>query len=92
MPSFSLDSDQQAKLNAFLKEQYAKLVEAQKGTDAEQHHVTGEDGTVYPYLGAVGGGCTYEFSPTSLGTVCKVTFAAGTKFAATIDLTDYDSW
>ena len=84
---FSLTEEQQTKLNEWLKIQYAKLVEKQKGTDAEMWHVTGEDGTVYPYTGAIGGGCTYSFFPTGLGDVVKVSYGD-----ETIDLTDYDTW
>ena len=49
------------------------------------------DNVVYPdgvpYQGAIGGGVTYEFTPTSIGTVFKVK-ANGKE----LDLSDYDSW
>jgi hypothetical protein len=41
----------------------------------------------YPYEGAIGGGLTYELSPTSIGMVLKVV-----AYGQTLDLTDYDSW
>jgi hypothetical protein len=90
---FELEDDELAKLAEFSKVQYAKIVEAQKGTDVERWHVTCEDGITYPYLGAIGGCFTYEFTPTSIGTVVKVTFCKGhPDYEATIDLTDYASW
>ena len=44
-------------------------------------------GTYGTYGGAIGGATTYSFTPTSLGTVFKVTH-----FDETLDLTDYASW
>lgn len=87
MMKFEIDQEQHRKLEAWLNIQYAKLVEKQKGTDAEKFHVTYPDGTTVPYTGALGGDCTYSFFPTGLGTVVKVSFNN-----ETIDLTDYDSW
>ena len=40
------------------------------------------------YMGAIGGGFTYSFIPTSLG--CVVTFKC--VCGEVLDLTDYDSW
>ena len=37
---------------------------------------------------AIGGGMTYSFTPTSIGTVVKVTYYNGQE----INVTDYDSW
>lgn len=44
-----------------------------------------------PPGGAIGGGTTYSFTPTSIGIVIKVEVltVAGVK---EIDLTDYDGW
>jgi hypothetical protein len=44
------------------------------------------------YHGAIGGGFTFEFSPTNLGVVAKVVHAKGMPDEETCDLTDYDSW
>lgn len=41
------------------------------------------------YYGAIGGGLTYSFTPTLLGTVVKVTESAT---GETLDLTRYDEW
>ena len=85
---FSLDQYEQNKLNQWLKEIYAKVIEEQKAQ-------YGEDNPVYqmawdcgaPYDGAIGGGLTYEFSPTSIGMVKRVTYRG-----YALDLTDYESW
>ena len=91
--SFELDKEQYTKLAAFIKEQHVKMVEIQKQDPITAKYISRDaDGTEYPYLGAIGGGCSYEFTPTGLGTVTKVTWCAGTDYEATIDLTDYDSW
>ena len=43
----------------------------------------------YPYMGAIGGGTTYSFTPTSLGVIVKVHDALTKEV---LDLSDYDSW
>lgn len=89
---FSLDKPQLEKLTTWLNEKEHALGEEQlKGEHAMwvQRH---DDGHLMPYLGAIGGGLTYEFTPTSLGDVVKVTWCKGTSHEATIDLSDYDSW
>jgi hypothetical protein len=55
----------------------------------KEQHAKLKEGTSF---GAIGGSCTYEFTPTSLGTVCRVIFCHGMPYEATIDLTDYESW
>lgn len=39
-------------------------------------------------VGAIGGAYTWEFTPTSLGTVVKVRCACG----ELLDVSDYDNW
>lgn len=41
------------------------------------------------YCGAIGGRFTYQFTPTSLGTVVKVIDNLSKEF---LDLSDYDQW
>lgn len=43
----------------------------------------------YPYTGASGGGLTYEFTPTSLGTVEEVSYSG---YPEKLNVTDYDNW
>ena len=45
------------------------------------------EGRYYPNEGAIGGGLTYSFTPTGLGTILTCRY-----FSHKIDLTDYDSW
>lgn len=40
------------------------------------------------YVGAIGGGITYSFTPTGLGTITIARCACG----AEIDVTNYDMW
>lgn len=40
-----------------------------------------------PYFGAIGGGVTYSFTPTGMGTIFVVKYGN-----ETIDLTDYNEW
>lgn len=42
-----------------------------------------------PYYGATGGGLTYAFTPTSLGTICVVTEAITKKSLNVADATDW---
>lgn len=41
------------------------------------------------YIGAIGGMFTYSFTPTTLGTIIKVTNNVS---GSMVDLSDYDSW
>jgi hypothetical protein len=85
---FALDKEQNEKLDKWLKtEVFPFYVARQREAGMEMHIMQLEDGTEIPYGGAIGGGLTYEFSPTGLGLVVKVTYRD-----FTIDLTDYDMW
>ncbi len=53
-------------------QQFKAKVETERGSD---------------YAGSIGGATTYQFTPTSLGAIIKVTH-----FGQTLDLTDYQSW
>lgn len=44
------------------------------------------------YTGAIGGGLTYQFSPTSIGCAVNVYWMIGTKSEKSIDLSDYENW
>lgn len=94
--TFSLDKNQINTLSEWLKEQDEKAVAVQKQSVEESNPFYStykqywDDG--HPYLGAIGGGCTYQFTPTHLGTVVKVYYCKGTDMEAMVDLTDYDNW
>lgn len=86
---FALDKAQSEKLATWSKEQEAKALERQRATlpseEFDQLTMSGK----HPYTGAISGAYTYSFTPTSLGTVVKVTNGLT---GETIDLTDYESW
>ena len=87
--SFQLTPEQSLKLGIWLKDQHVELAKRQWQIPEIRKHMVDES---VPYLGAIGGGLTYEFTPTSLGTVTNVYFCRGTVFESKIDLTDYDEW
>jgi hypothetical protein len=90
---FKLDDKQQANLDEWLDAQYAPLVAKQEQDSEVAQFITTVGGKKQPYLGAaIGGGLTYQFTPTSLGMVTKVVFCKGTDLEATVDLTDYNDW
>jgi hypothetical protein len=91
--NFSLTPEQKEKVNNWLKEQYVLAIEKQR------QEITKSDSNYsfyemcwdmgQPYTGAIGGGETYEFTPTSLGPIVKVRYSLTDN---TIDVTDYDMW
>lgn len=86
---FQLDTEQSLRLGIWLREQHRELAKLQ-WQDPELREKMLDENT--PYLGAIGGGLTYEFTPTGLGTVVVVYFRKGSGSEAHIDLTDYDMW
>ena len=87
---FEIDQKQQNKINDWLRETvYPEIIEKQKTSQMITSAVAQscwDEG--FPYGGAIGGGLTYEFSPTSLGLVTKVRYHGGYE----LDLTDYEDW
>ena len=72
---FSLSDEETQRVDDWLKEEYAKIVQLQKGTEFENYHFYNEEtGITYPYFGAIGGEVTYQFTTTSIGvkTVVKL--------------------
>jgi hypothetical protein len=91
--NFEITDEQHAKLKPWVKAHYAKIAAEQKlDPEMAQHIFVSEDGTEYPYFGACGGELSYIFTGTSLGDVLEVFICRGTKWEASINLTDYDSW
>ena len=76
MYQFALESAQVSKLSDWLIEHDKSCKFYDDGT------------TPVSPTGAIGGRLTYEFTPTSLGTVSVVKCACG----ESINLTDYKSW
>lgn len=87
---FEISQEEQAKIDEWLRTViYPPIVEQQRqNPDIAKWLVTDEDGVTYPYGGAIGGGLTYEFTPTSIGMIIKVRWHDGQE----LDLTDYESW
>lgn len=90
---FALDAQQFQRLGTWLDEQHAKLVAVQERDPEVAPYIVTIGDKKQPYLGAIGGALTYEFTPTGLGIITKVTFCKGLPgHEATVDLTDYDEW
>lgn len=86
---FELTPEQVEKVSKWYEEVSQKVIEKQKETMLPEDFDEHTSGGKYPYYGAIGGGLTYMFSKTSLGTVVIVEEAiTGEK----LDVTDYDHW
>jgi hypothetical protein len=85
---FKLEPGDYDKINTWLKTVvYPPIVAKQKlDPDTAAMIWKDADGNEMPYLGAIGGGLTYSFTPTSIGLIAIVEFYTGEK----LDLTDYD--
>ena len=87
--NFEVDEETTRKIEDWIDGVYSKLIEEQKRDPKLACDMFARDcwRSGVPYLGAIGGGVTYMFSPTSLGTVIKVSCIEEEK-----DFTDYGSW
>lgn len=87
---FDLTLEEQQTVEAWLMtEVYPEIIAKQKLDPRylQWAPYMGKNGEEYPYGGAIGGGVTYAFTPTSIGTIIKVTCGGKTK-----DITDYASF
>jgi hypothetical protein len=89
---FEITDKQKEKMNKWLKDEiYPEQINKQKEYLKEHADVADLYGYChkngYPYEGAIGGGVTYKFTPTSVGTVVKAV-----AYDKELDLTDYDSF
>jgi len=92
--SFEVTPEQSSKINEWLmKEIYPQVIEKQKQDLFYLNHPfakkSWEDGC--PETGAIGGGVTFEFTPTGLGVIFVVRETL-TSEKNTLNLTDYDKW
>lgn len=87
---FELSESQKAKVDEWLHTRvYPPILEEQrKDPEKAPWLVTDSGGRTYPYFGAIGGELTFQFTPTSIGSIIKVIHCTGEQ----LDLTDYDSW
>lgn len=95
MATFTVSDEDLAKIDAWLKTQvYPPIIERQRREAAAGGRLSGHEwlwDKGYPYQGACGGGLTYEFTPTSIGTVFKVRYKTFDEDVE-LDLTDYASF
>ena len=84
---FELTEKQEEILADWLAEQYKEHIEEQRRTMSEKDFAMLTLDGQYPYTGAIGGGITYHFTPTSMGVIAVVTYSD-----KKIDLTEYDMW
>lgn len=88
MWSFQVDSDDEVKISRWLLEEVYPAVRTSRGLASNEEI----------YEGAIGGGLTYEFTPTGLGTAFKVVYQAGfdrdsgKPLRFELDLTHYEDW
>jgi len=85
---FELSDDQIARARAWISERKSKMLAEQ----IEACAVCDEDDLCVlhccgPYHGAIGGGTSFSFTPTSMGMIAKVVYNGDT-----LDLSDYDKW
>lgn len=90
MYNFSLNDSQIQKYSEWVVEQDLKAVEMQKQQIKNPTALVKscwEAG--FPYTGAIDGGTTFSFTPTSLGIVSKAHYALT---GDTLDLTEWELW
>lgn len=84
---FTLDKEQLVKLSEWVKILDKKVIEQQRlSMTPEEFTLKTGDGKV-PYYGAIGGGLTYSFTPTSLGLITKIEHSYT---GEVLDVTDYN--
>lgn len=83
-----LNIPQKEKLASWVQEQDKRVLRNQKKAN-HPHYRDMTDGFSQPYYGPIGGSYTYHITPTSLGTVLKV---SNTVTEEEIDLTEYENW
>ena len=93
MITFTLTDEEEQKVKTWLKQVYVKAIDEQKQKIFSSHEFYDTYKMCwdlgYPYTGAIGGGLTYSFTPTSLGIVVTVEESLTNE---KLDLTDFDSW
>lgn len=88
---FEVTREQRKKIDQWLKtEVYPQIITEQKQSIDWANNPAALDcwEQGYPYEGAIGGGLTYEFTPTSIGLSFWVSYGSSHR----LDLTDYDNW
>ena len=87
---FTVTEEQHTQIEEWLKGVYAKQVIIQQNNTENPSEIMKycwEKGV--PYTGAIGGGLTYSFTPTSVGVGLIVKESLS---GETLDVTDYENW
>ena len=90
---FELTANQKKLVDEWMEEQYKKAIQIQKDTVStndtfyETYQDSWEMG--YPYEGAIGGGITYCFTPTSIECITVVKYSLTKE---ELDITDWEIW
>ena len=91
---FELTEEQQKKYKEFERKCQGLLLQKQikvyKNTKEEKKYKMLTIDWTLPYTGAIGGGMTFHFTPTSLGTV--ITVSCSYVEIEDLDLSNYDVW
>ena len=89
MYNFGLDGKQIIRLHQWLEEVEKRAYDKQTEQSSAGDPIGIHSVVKRPYYGAIGGGLTFSFTPTGIGTVVRVTEAIT---GEVLDLTDYDMW
>lgn len=84
---FSLTSDQVCRLNTWIREVHLRAAEKQLASSFAEK--VNKYGLSVPNYGAIGGGYSFSFTGTGLGTVCTVTESIT---GEVLDLSNYEGW
>lgn len=87
---FEISNQSSQLIDTWLHTKVYPLILEQQKASVEFADLIARDtlGREIPYSGAIGGGLTYSFTPTGLGTIIKVKHSSG----AELDLTFYEGW
>ena len=83
--AFNLNQRQLDLLNAWLREVTQRARDIQAASKGSEH----QNLRAYVDYGAIGGGITFSFTPTSLGIICMAKEAIT---GEEIDLSEYENW
>lgn len=88
--NFSISLSEGKRIREWLRDEVYPDVIAKQKLDPNYEmwkYYMGKNGEEYPYAGAIGGGVTYSFTPTSIGVIVKVK-----AYDKEYDVTDYENF
>ncbi len=90
---FELTANQKKVVDEWMEEQYKKAIQIQKesvSTSDTFYDIYQESWEMgYPYEGAIGGGITYCFTPTSIECITVIRYSLTKE---ELDITDWENW